>query len=93
MILSPTGPYYPGDVEGIRLLAVGKTVRAWPGGTGDHKLGLNYSPTFLPQRIAAKQGYTQILWLLGEESRITEAGAMNFFVVVKRDDGGTTQFL
>jgi branched-chain amino acid aminotransferase len=26
--------------------------------------------------------------LLGDEKRITEAGAMNFFVVVKRDDGG-----
>jgi len=86
VILSPTGPYFRGEVQGIPLLAVGKTVRAWPGGTGDHKLGLNYAPAFLPQRIAAKQGYQQILWLLGEESRITEAGAMNFFAVVKRDD-------
>ena len=39
-----------------------------------------------------KQGYTQILWLLGEESKITEAGAMNFFAVIKRDDGGTDSF-
>jgi branched-chain amino acid aminotransferase len=92
VILSPTGPYFRGEVQGIPLLAVGKTVRAWPGGTGDHKLGLNYAPAFLPQRIAAKQGYQQILWLLGEESRITEAGAMNFFAVVKRDDDGTNPF-
>ena len=30
----------------------------------------------------------QILWLLGDERKITEAGAMNFFIVVKREDGG-----
>lgn len=87
VFLSPTGPYFLGEVKGISLLAVGKTVRAWPGGTGDYKLGLNYAPTFLPQRIAAKQGYDQVLWLFGEESRVTEAGAMNFFAVLKRDDG------
>jgi branched-chain amino acid aminotransferase len=67
-------------------LAVNENVRAWPGGTGGHKLGLNYAPGFLPQREAAKKGYDQILWLL--EDRITEVGAMNVFVVVKRDDGG-----
>jgi branched-chain amino acid aminotransferase len=35
-----------------------------------------------------KQGYDQVLWLLGEEERVTEVGAMNFFVAVKREDGG-----
>lgn len=65
------------------------TVRAWPGGTGGHKLGGNYSPGFLPQREAAAQGYDQVLWLLGEDRRVTEGGAMNIFVVLKRenDDG------
>lgn len=28
-----------------------------------------------------------MLWLLGEDKRITEAGAMNFFVVIAREDG------
>lgn len=37
--------------------------------------------------MAIEKGYQQVLWLLGEN--ITEAGAMNFFVVVKSDDGGT----
>ncbi|KAI0709977.1 hypothetical protein C8Q76DRAFT_798748 [Earliella scabrosa] len=55
---------------------------AWPGGTGGYKLALNYAPMFEPQRQAAKLGYDQCLWLLGD--KITEAGAMNFFVVVKR---------
>ncbi|GLB36823.1 putative class-IV pyridoxal-phosphate-dependent aminotransferase family protein [Lyophyllum shimeji] len=89
VFMTPTGPYFDSSAGGIPLQAVSKTVRSWPGGTGGHKLGLNYAPGFLPQRVAAKDGYVQILWLLpheGEE-RITEAGAMNFFVVVKRDDG------
>lgn len=63
-------------------------MRSWPGGTGGYKLGLNYSPGFVPQRAAAQLGYVQVLWLLGAEKIITEAGAMNFFVVVKREDGG-----
>lgn len=87
IIVSPTGPYFPGVVKGISLLAVGETVRSWPGGTGGFKLGLNYAPTLLPQRIAAKQGYDQILWLLGSQDQITEVGAMNFFVAAQRADG------
>jgi len=62
-------------------------VRSWPGGTGEYKLGLNYTPCFRPQEEAAKKGYQQILWILGEERKITEVGQMNFFIVVKRDDG------
>lgn len=70
----------------LALKAVGEHVRSWPGGTGGHKLALNYAPTFLPQQIANKEGYDQVLWLL--DDKITEAGAMNFFIVLKRDDGG-----
>ncbi|KDR70050.1 hypothetical protein GALMADRAFT_230375 [Galerina marginata CBS 339.88] len=87
IIVSPTGPYFRGVAKGISLLAEGDCVRAWPGGTGGHKLGLNYAPGFLPQRTAAKQGYDQILWLLGEEEKVTEVGAMNVFIAVKREDG------
>ncbi|KAL0950524.1 hypothetical protein HGRIS_007332 [Hohenbuehelia grisea] len=87
VVLSPTGPYFRTGPKPLSLLGVSDTVRAWPGGTGGHKLGLNYSPGFLPQRLAAQQGYDQILWLFGEDKRVTEVGAMNVFVVVKRDDG------
>ena len=61
-----------------------------------HKLGLNYAPTFMPQIHASSKGYDQILWLLGadclsgekgKELMITEVGAMNVFIIVKRDDG------
>ncbi|KAA1475390.1 branched-chain amino acid aminotransferase II [Dentipellis sp. KUC8613] len=84
VIMSPTGPYFR-TPSGISLLGVNEHVRSWPGGTGGYKLGLNYAPCFHPQRLAADKGYQQVLWLIGEN--ITEAGAMNFFAVVKRDDG------
>ncbi|KAF9221275.1 branched-chain amino acid aminotransferase II [Gyrodon lividus] len=87
VIASPCGPYFPQGLRPVSLLAISDKVRAWPGGTGGHKVGGNYSPGFLPQRVAAKQGYDQVLWLFGEEKRVTEAGAMNFFVVLTRDDG------
>ncbi|KAJ7685946.1 aminotransferase [Mycena rosella] len=87
-IVTPVGPYFPTTSGGVSLLAVGEHVRSWPGGTGGFKLGLNYSPGFVPQRAAAALGYDQVLWLLGKEKLITEAGAMNFFAVVERADGG-----
>jgi branched-chain amino acid aminotransferase len=39
----------------------------------------------VPQGIAAKQGFEQNLWLLGDEHYLTEVGTMNIFVVLKQD--------
>ncbi|KAG1741889.1 aminotransferase [Suillus paluster] len=92
ILAMPTGPFYR-VLKPVALFAVSENVRAWPGGTGGHKIAGNYSPGFLPQQTAAEKGYDHILWLFGDDRRITEAGAMNFFVVVKRDDGdGEFQF-
>ncbi|KAI0247839.1 branched-chain amino acid aminotransferase II [Lactifluus subvellereus] len=91
VILSPMGPYIRDTTaggkgpRGISLLAMSDQVRAWPGGTGGFKLGLNYAPGFAAQRTAAALGYQQLLWLLGET--IAEAGAMNVFAVFERPDG------
>jgi len=84
IICCPTGPFFR-IARMLTLKTVSEHVRSWPGGTGGYKLSLNYAPTFAPQRQANKEGYDQVLWLLGD--RITEAGAMNFFVVLKRVDG------
>lgn len=112
VILSPTGPFFRTEggssiVKPVALLGSYDHVRSWPGGTGGFKLGGNYSPCIMPQVLAAKAGYQQILWLLEDaepadkdpltvvqavrkspEMRITEAGQMNFFAVLSRDDGG-----
>ncbi|OCH84133.1 branched-chain amino acid aminotransferase II [Obba rivulosa] len=85
VILSPTGPYFRTGSEGISLLALGDPVRSWPGGTGGHKVAPNYSPGFKSLEYAKELGYQQVLWLIG--GKITEAGVMNFFAVLEREDG------
>lgn len=39
----------------------------------------NYGPTIAPAMEATSKGFTQILWLLGEEEVVTEVGTMNQF--------------
>ncbi|OCF35006.1 branched-chain amino acid aminotransferase [Kwoniella heveanensis BCC8398] len=87
VICSPVGPYYASGFKPVQLLATTKFVRAAPGGTGGYKLGANYAPGVVPQAEAAKEGYSQNLWLLGEEHALTEVGTMNLFVAFKKPDG------
>lgn len=88
VVAGPVGPYFgTGALKPVSLLADPKYVRAWPGGSGDRKLGSNYAPTLAVQREANKQGYQQVLWLYGAERELTEVGTMNIFVLVKREDG------
>lgn len=79
LIASPVGPYYKTGFKAVSLEATSKFVRAWPGGTGDKKLGGNYAPCIVPQLEAASRGYHQNLWLFGEEGYVTEVGTMNLF--------------
>lgn len=74
---SPVGPYYKSGFKPIRLQSENSYVRAWPGGTGNSKVGGNYAPAMKPAAEAAQRGYEQVLWLLDDE--ITEVGAMNVF--------------
>lgn len=82
--------------SGMRLLASrDDMVRAWPGGFGFAKVGANYGPTLLCQGEARSQGYDQILWLFGskDELLITEAGASNFFVIIRDKETGKKQMI
>ena len=47
---------------------------------GNAKIGGNYAVTIKPAAEAAANGYSQILWLYGDNDEVTEVGAMNFFV-------------
>uniref|UniRef100_A0A7S3DP61 Branched-chain-amino-acid aminotransferase n=1 Tax=Entomoneis paludosa TaxID=265537 RepID=A0A7S3DP61_9STRA len=86
VITSPVGPYYKTGFEPIKLTADTPYVRAWPGGTGDAKVGGNYAPTMKPQAEAAKKGCSQVLWLFGPDDEITEVGAMNvFFFMINKE--------
>ncbi|KAJ3317513.1 branched-chain-amino-acid aminotransferase [Boothiomyces sp. JEL0866] len=86
-IASPVGPYYKTGFSAVKLFARTDFVRAWPGGTGDAKIGANYAPGILPQLEVAKDGYAQILWLFGEKQNITEVGTMNCFILWKNEKG------
>nr|XP_018266046.1 branched-chain-amino-acid transaminase [Kwoniella dejecticola CBS 10117]OBR88204.1 branched-chain-amino-acid transaminase [Kwoniella dejecticola CBS 10117] len=70
--------------KGIKLDACKEFIRAWPGGTGSYKLGANYAGTV---NISKKPGYAMSLWLHGREDFISEAGAMNVFIVKEAADG------
>ncbi|KAI0708199.1 branched-chain amino acid aminotransferase II [Cerioporus squamosus] len=84
VMCTPSGPYFR-TARPLSLFAATDAVRAWPGGTGEHKIATNYGPTLKHHQSAQAAGYDMNLWLLGD--KITEAGVMNFFVVLKRDDG------
>lgn len=89
VIASPVGPYFPSGFAAVNLLATADKVRAWPGGTGDAKVGGNYAPCIKPQLDANKEGFQQNLWLFGADHQVTEVGTMNCFVYWKNEKGET----
>ncbi|KAG9393996.1 Branched-chain aminotransferase [Carpediemonas membranifera] len=88
VIASPVGPYYKDGFKPIKLWATKEYVRAFPGGTGNTKVGGNYGPGILAQQQAASRGCSQVLWLTpGTQCNgdlfCTEVGAMNQFFLWK----------
>ncbi|KAI5458679.1 hypothetical protein BGZ63DRAFT_474313 [Mariannaea sp. PMI_226] len=78
----------------LRLLTSrNDTIRAWPGGFGYVKVGANYGPSFRSHCEAQEAGYDQILWLFGDDGQVTEAGASNFFAIVKNELTSKLQLL
>ncbi|ANB14595.1 branched-chain-amino-acid transaminase BAT1 [Sugiyamaella lignohabitans] len=68
-------------------------IRAWKGGFGYAKLGANYGPTLKANNEAIKNGFSQVLWLMGEEGIVTEAGGANFFAVIKNEKTGKDEIM
>ena len=93
VICSPVGPYYRTGFNAVSLWAEERFVRAWPGGTGAHKVGANYAPGILPQLQASREGYQQNLWLFGPDHQITEVGTMNLFLFWKSPEDGALELL
>ena len=73
---------------GLKLLASKEdTLRAWPGGIGYAKVGANHGPSLIAQGEAKARDFDQVLWLLGEECEVAEAGASNILSFGKREEG------
>lgn len=87
VICSPVGPYFPKGFKPVSLYGTTEFIRAAPGGTGAYKLGVNYAPGVMPQKLAISEGYAQNLWLHGPEHYLTEVGTMNLFVVMRTSSG------
>lgn len=84
--LSPVGPYYARGFVPVKLYCDTSTVRAWPQGFGDKKIGGNYAPTLKVGRKGNEEyGCDQALWLLHDY--VTEVGTMNFFLYWKNEEG------
>ncbi|KAF7958823.1 hypothetical protein EAE96_002355 [Botrytis aclada] len=91
--LSGTPPGAQPKPPGLRLLASKEDTRAWPGGFGYAKVGANYGPAFVAHMAGRKLGYDQILWLFGPDYQVTEAGASNFFLVLRDPKSQALQLL
>ncbi|XP_050525494.1 branched-chain-amino-acid aminotransferase, cytosolic isoform X2 [Daktulosphaira vitifoliae] len=87
IIMCPVGPYFSSKFKSVRLMADPNFTRAWPGGSGDKKMGANYASTIYPQKLALEYGCHQLLWLYGDDRQVTEAGTMNVFMFYKNQKG------
>ncbi|WP_209404443.1 branched-chain amino acid aminotransferase [Pseudozobellia sp. WGM2] len=76
--LAPSGSYFSGKVK---VLIEEKYSRSANGGVGYAKAGGNYAGQFYPTQLAAKKGYSQVIWTDDNNHEyIEEAGAMNIFI-------------
>lgn len=77
IICSPVQAYYAGEV---RVVIADKYSRSANGGVGFAKAAGNYAASFYPAKLAAQQGYQQVLWTdASSHEYLEEAGTMNVF--------------
>lgn len=83
VILSPVGAYYQEGFNPVKILVEDEFVRAAKGGLGEAKTPANYAASLLAAERAQEKGFTQVLWLDGNERRwIEEVGTMNIFFLI-----------
>ena len=78
IICAPSGAYYAEGINPIKIMVEDEFVRAVRGGTGFAKCGGNYAGSIAAQSKAEAMGYSQVLWLDGNEKKyVEEVGSMN----------------
>lgn len=84
---SPVGPYFAGGLVPLKFIT-SMMDRAAPHGTGAAKVGGNYGASLLPNHLAKKDNYADVIYLdPATHTKIEEAGAANFYAISK--DGTT----
>jgi branched-chain amino acid aminotransferase len=83
IIMSPVGPYYKEGLAPTKIFVEDEYVRAAIGGTGEVKIGGNYAASLKSQVKAYELGFSQVLWLDGNEKKyVEEIGTSNAFFVM-----------
>jgi branched-chain amino acid aminotransferase len=83
IMLGPVGPYYKEGFAPIKIYVENFYTRAAPGGLGAIKAGASYAGSLLATELAARKGYTQLLWLDSISHKfVEEVGSMNMFFVL-----------
>ncbi|EKX44262.1 hypothetical protein GUITHDRAFT_159741 [Guillardia theta CCMP2712] len=81
--VSPVGSYFKGNqLSPIKLKIEHAYSRAAKGGSGGIKAVGNYAASLLPQTIAKKEGFDNVIYLdASEQKYLEEVGTSNIFVV------------
>jgi branched-chain amino acid aminotransferase len=80
IIPSPAGAYY---TEPVRVKIETHYSRAVEGGTGYAKAAGNYAAAMYPAKLAAADGYHQLIWTDAKEHKyIEESGTMNVMFLI-----------
>ncbi len=80
---SPVGPYFKGGMKPVEF-CVSDYDRAAPNGTGNAKVGGNYSASLLPHNEAVQRGFADCIYLdPATHTKIEEVGAANFFGITE----------
>ncbi len=88
VVASPVDHFYREGADAIDVWCSPEHVRAVQGGTGEVKSAGNYAGAMVAKLHAMEHGCAEALWLDAvHRCWIEELGAMNFFCVVRRDDG------
>ncbi|MCP4727871.1 MAG: branched-chain amino acid aminotransferase [bacterium] len=92
VILSPSGFYFKGGPQPVKVYVTDKYVRAAIGGVGTAKTGGNYAASLLAGKEARDKGCDQVLWLDAKHNKyVEEVGAMNICFVMNGKTVVTSQ--
>lgn len=86
VIPSPIGPYYPGKFHCTTFIVNRHVDRAAPLGTGQFKVGGNYSASFRATEAAHAQGYDCLFMDAKHHRYIDECSAANFIGIKRKGD-------
>jgi len=82
VFVSPVGHYFKSSEKCLHLKITNKFHRAAPRGTGGLKAIGNYAASLLPQKLAKKAGFDEVIYLnAANENFVEEVGSANLFIL------------